>query len=379
LELKFKKSEFKHASTSSANGSLKPREQLKERSINIFYLMKILNAIHAQGIGGVDQVFRNYAEVLADLGHEVALLISDNGNDKYATKKIFKLKNSSQLFDVLQLLWILIFFRPDVVFCHSNRVMKWMRIMRFFSRAKSVAVNHGITFKHSLNCQYVVSINQQIADMVTAAGHDKAKSFVLPNVIKVDEKYRSKKIKTPTVIGIYGRIEPRKGFDILIKAAEILQKSNIDFRLKIGGFEVHKHYNLATLQELAKIHNIAEKCQFVGVVLDKKKFFEDVDIFCVPSREEPFGLVILEGFLHSTLVISSDTDGGKFLIEDGKNGIIFTNEDFVDLAKKIEDTLRNREISGDITQKAFLRLEEKFSFAFLAREMKQILQRIIQC
>jgi hypothetical protein len=113
--------------------------------------MKILNAIHAQGIGGVDQVFRNYSEILLQQNHEVALLISDNVHDKYATKRIFKLKNSSQIFDCIKLLWILIKFKPDMVLCHSNRLMKWMKIMRFFSNTKSVAINHGISFKNSLN------------------------------------------------------------------------------------------------------------------------------------------------------------------------------------------------------------------------------------
>ena len=44
--------------------------------------MKILNAIHAQSIGGVDQMFRNYSKALSKK-HEVSLLIFDNGNDNY--------------------------------------------------------------------------------------------------------------------------------------------------------------------------------------------------------------------------------------------------------------------------------------------------------
>lgn len=338
--------------------------------------MKILNAIHAQGIGGVDQVFRNYSEVFAASGHEVALLISDNGNDKYEAKKIFKLKNSVQIFDFFHLLWIVASFRPDVIFCHSNRLMKWMRILRFFSGTKSAAVNHGITFKNSLHCDYVISINQQIADLVVAAGFDKEKSLVLPNVIKVDQKYQQKTLKNPPVIGIYGRIEPRKGFDILINAAGLLAKRGQDFKLKIGGFEVPGSYGWNTLKQFIQEQNISEKCQFVGTVLDKKKFFEDVDIFCVPSREEPFGLVILEGFLYSTLVISSDTDGGKFLIEDNKSGLLFKNDEPVDLAQKIENLLRHPEIYSTVTNKAFLRLEKEFSFDFLKKEMNGILHKI---
>ncbi len=342
--------------------------------------MKILNAIHAQSIGGVDQVFCNYAEVLVQNGHEVALIISKNGNENYenlGTKKIFKLRNYSQVFDFFQLWWILISFRPDVVFCHSNRLMKWMKILRFFSPAKSVAVNHGISFKNSLHCDFIISINREISDLVVKAGFDASASFVLPNVIKIDQKYREKKIKSPPTFGIYGRIEPRKGFDILINACGILAKNGQDFRLKIGGFEVPGGYCLETIKNFAKAQNIFEKCEFVGTVLDHKKFFEDVDIFFVPSREEPFGLVILEGFLFSTLVISSDSDGGKFLIKDGENGYLFSNEDSSQLAQKIQEILPQENLYNQLTHKAFERLTAEFSFAFLAQEIEKILRIIL--
>ncbi len=342
--------------------------------------MKILNAIHAQGIGGVDQVFRNYAEIWANNSNEVALLISDNGNDDYKNlpvKSIYKLKNFSQISDFVKLFWILLTFKPDLIFCHSNRVMKWMRILKFFTSTKSVAVNHGISFKNSLHCEYIVSINQQIADLVVASGFDETKSFVLPNTIKIDQNYQQKNLKNPPTIGIYGRIEPRKGFDILLKAGEILAKNGCDFQLKIGGFEVHKGYGLSNIKQMAKDCGIFEKCNFVGTVLDKKNFFEDVDIFCVPSREEPFGLVILEGFLFSTLVISSNTDGGKFLIKDGEDGLLFENENSFDLAQKISKILIDYKVYQILTAKAFLKLEKEFSFASLEGRMNEILQKIL--
>ncbi len=346
--------------------------------------MRILNAIHAQNIGGVDKVFCNYAQALEQLGHEVALLISDNGNDNYeflGVKKIFKLKNCSQISDLFNLLRIIIIFKPDVIICHSSRLMSWMKFVNFFRKfgivkVKSVAVNHGITFKKSLLCNYIININKEINDLVVDAGFDSEKSFILSNVIDVDLPYVAKSLKDPVVIGIYGRIEPRKGFDILINAAGILAERNRDLILKIGGFEVPGSYNLESIKKIAKEHNILEKCNFVGVVKDKEDFFKDVNIFCVPSREEPFGLVILEGFLNSTLVISSDTDGGKLLIENGEDGFLFNNENAKDLADKIEFVLQNPEIYASITKKAFIKLEKKFSFNNLKTEMSEILQII---
>jgi glycosyltransferase involved in cell wall biosynthesis len=340
--------------------------------------MRILNAIHAQNTGGVDQVFRDYYEVLSSQGHDVALLVSDNEHANYNAKKIYKLKNTSQIFDFLRLLLIVISFKPDVILCHSNRVMKWMRILKFFSSAKSVAINHGISFKNSLNCQFIISINQKISDLVVAAGFDKNKSFVVSNVINVNQKYQKKVLKKPAVIGIYGRLEPRKGFDILIKAAAILANQGLDFRLKIGGFEAHKSYGWSNIHKIAEESNVADKCRFVGKVLNKKEFFEDVDIFCVPSREEPFGLVILEGFLFSTIVISSNTDGGKLLISDGEDGYLFENESAEDLANKIANIIKGSADYSELTYKSFLKLKKNFSFDSLAGQLNQTLTTIIR-
>ena len=341
--------------------------------------MKILNAIHAQSIGGVDQVVRNYSEILAAEGHEVALLISDNGNDDYkitGINKIFKLKNFAQILDFLNLLFVLTKFRPDIILCHSNRIMKWMRIAKFFTKTKSIAINHGIGFRNSLHCDYIININQQICDMVIDAGFAKEKSFILPNVIKADRPYQEKKLKTVPVIGIYGRIEWRKGFDILIKACGSLAKEGINFHLKVGGFEVCEGLPLNQIKEMVKNENISDKFEFVGVVVDKKSFFQDVDIFCVPSREEPFGLVILEGFLYSTLVISSDTDGGKFLIKDGEDGLLFKNENFLSLANTIEKALNNPQDYSIFTKNAYLKMEREFGFSLLSKEMNKILLKV---
>ncbi len=347
----------------------------------VFYLlfvMKILNAIHAQTIGGVDTMFRNYTKALIKSNHQVALLISDN-NDNYEdlkVKKIFKLKNKAQFLDLGKLLWILLWWRPQIVICHSNRLMKWMKILNFLWFKKSIAVNHGISFKSSLNCNFIININDEINKMVLAEKFDKNKTFTLKNIIDIDVKYKKKNLSKQLKIGIYGRVEYRKGFDVLIYAAEILKINNRNFILKIGGFEVDDKYTIEKLKSLAKERGIYENCQFVGVVIDKKDFFKDVDILCVPSREEPFGLVILEGFLHSTLVISSDSCGGKMLIKNNEEGLLFENENSVDLAKKIDFIIENPQKYSELTKNAYKKLENLYSLNNFAKKLNKILLKV---
>jgi len=350
--------------------------------------MKIINAIHAQGIGGVEQVFCDYKQALDQAGHDVALLISKNPNKKnqkkYQAKKIFTLKNNSQITDFFKLSWIILSYKPDVIICHSRRLMKLSIILKIIFpkkifKFKTIAVNHGITFDSSLHCDYIININQNIHNLVIDKNFDKNKSFVVNNAIAITQKYYEKKInKDKIVIGIYGRIEPRKGFDILLEAVKIVISNFPNIRLKIGGFEVNENYNLQNIKDLAKKLDLENICDFVGVVKNKIEFFSDVDILAVPSREEPFGLVILEGFLHSTLVISSDTEGGKLLINNENNGLLFDNENSHDLAKKIIWLLQNLSKYHLLTKQAYSRLENEFSLLNLSNNLQKILLKIQQ-
>ena len=350
--------------------------------------MKILNAIHAQGIGGVEQVFCDYQQALEQSGHEVALLISQNASQKnqkeYKAKKIFKLTNKSQITDFLKLSWIILSYKPDVIICHSRRLMKWSRILKIIFpkkifKLKTIAINHGISFESSLHCDFIISINNDIHNLVIAKNFDKNKSFVVNNAIEINQEYRQKKInKDSIVIGIYGRIELRKGFDILLEAVKIVIANFPNIRVKIGGFEVNENYNLQTIKDLAQKLDLQNICDFVGVVKNKKEFFNDVDILAVPSREEPFGLVILEGFLHSTLVISSDTEGGKLLINHEKNGLLFENENSQDLAKKITGLLQDLSKYHLLTKQAYSKVENEFSLATLRDNLQKVLFKIQQ-
>lgn len=338
--------------------------------------MKIINAIFAQKVGGVEQVFRDYGEVLQKAGHEVYFLISDCKENNYKAKAIYRLKSLTPILDCLHILYILWRIKPDFIICHSLRLMKWMKYLRHFSKTKSIAVNHGMGYKKSLHCDYAINVNEEIANLLIKTGFDAKKSFVVDNGIRISEQYCPKKIaKTPT-IGLYGRLDYDKGFDILIKAVAILQQKNIDFKLKLGGFENEEGYSWQDVKEMLFKYNLKKKCQIVGVVTDKKEFFSDVDIFCVPSRHESFGMVILEGFLYSTLVISSKTLGGSFLIKDGKNGLLFDINNPQDLADKICYVIDNQNDYQQITETAYDKLVSEFSLEKLQSKLEELLQKI---
>ncbi len=339
--------------------------------------MKILNTIFSQTTGGVDSVFCNYNKCLIDDGHELFLAISNNKYCNYQASKIFKLKNISPILDCFHLLYICYKIKPDVIICHSPRSMIMAGYLKYFIKAKSIAINHSMSYKKSMKCDYVISVNQEINDALVKCGFPSKKSFVLSNAIEVSEKFKSKKLSPIVKIGLYGRLDYNKGFDILIKAAKIINERGVDFRLKLGGFETSEGLRWQDIKKMTLDAGIKEKCQFIGKIVDKKTFFTDVDLFCAPSRHEAFGMVMLEAFLYSTLVISSDTDGGKQLIKDQESGLLFKNENPSDLADKIILATERPDTYNIMTKNAYRELKDKYSLDILQKRLENILLKII--
>ncbi len=77
------------------------------------------------------------------------------------------------------------------------------------------------------------------------------------------------------------------------------------------------------------INNVNEK--------EKKEFFEEIDIFVLPSTNslEAFGIVQLEAMSYGVPVISSNIKGVNSVINKTNNGYSFMNNNEDDLVKKI--------------------------------------------
>lgn len=158
-------------------------------------------------------------------------------------------------------------------------------------------------------------------------------------------------------LGVLARLENEKGVDILIKAASFLKKDNIDFIIKIGGTGSKEGY----LKNLVNELNLNENIKFLGWIESKANFFNDIDIFIVPSRSEPFGIVYLEAISFQKPIISSKNDGADEILEHTKTAIIFENANEKDLVEKIKILAKNKILQETLIKNAS-KLLKNYSF-----------------
>ena len=107
------------------------------------------------------------------------------------------------------------------------------------------------------------------------------------------------------IILAVGRIEPVKGFDLLIRAVGMLPMEE-KFKLVIVGGDDHSRTRIARLKETAAELGITEKVIFKGLINHDQLplYYNAADVTVIASHYESFGLVALESIACGTPVIA---------------------------------------------------------------------------
>ena len=127
--------------------------------------------------------------------------------------------------------------------------------------------------------------------------------------------------------------EHKKGQDILIHAFAKIKSSTPVKLILIGRSSdaLVKYQQLARQLECENDVIFIENLDHQSVL----SFFQRADIFCLPSRYEPFGIVLLEAGFFSCPVIASNVGGIPEIIEDGYDGCLVQPENVDELADKL--------------------------------------------
>ena len=143
-----------------------------------------------------------------------------------------------------------------------------------------------------------------------------------------------------------GQINKFKGVHLLLQAFEEIKDTDVELHIVGTGPE------LATLKKLASRD---PRIIFHGFVTRHalQDFYAEAHVVIIPSLwPEPFGMVAIEAFAFGTPVIASRSGGLNEIIQEGKNGFLFTPGDVTQLRQIIERLLRNRELIGRLGSNA---------------------------
>jgi glycosyltransferase involved in cell wall biosynthesis len=121
--------------------------------------------------------------------------------------------------------------------------------------------------------------------------------------------------RTPEILAV-GRLEKRKNFDLVLRAFAALGRPDVGLTLLGDGPERN------ALIALADQLGIGDRLRMPGHVAEPWLYYARATCLAVASASEAFGLTVAEALAHGLPVVSSDCNGPREILADGRFGLL---------------------------------------------------------
>jgi len=118
-----------------------------------------------------------------------------------------------------------------------------------------------------------------------------------------------------------GRMSTQKGPDLLLEAVPYVLEHRSDAKIVFVGDGDMKPYLMHRAWEIGVSHAV----RFPGSLPPDNgltDLFKSTDLVCVPSRNEPFGLVVLEAWSAGKPVVVTENGGPRYFTTHGEDGFV---------------------------------------------------------
>lgn len=351
-------------------------------------------------LGGVEEHVRSTARELRARGHEVVVWTVDRGEhlgileiDGFEVRYLPTPLPARALGPIARFAlhaplawraWTRAFkdFRPDVlhVQCFGPNGLYALALHRRYA-TPLVTSSHGETFMDDhgvfqssalIRAAFARALRDSAAvTAVSSAVRDDVRSYgpaqisIVPNGVDLGLAPGG---STPhpqsphRVVFSLGRLEHKKGFDLLLRAFAASGLA-AEARVVIAGDGEQRE----ALGELAHQLGLDDQVAFVGRLgpPEVASWMARSAVVVVPSRIEAFGIVALEAWRAGTPLVMTSHGGARDFVTDGVDGILVDPESLEDLAAAIRRVLDDPALAARLADAASRRVRD-FTWARVA-------------
>ena len=364
--------------------------------------------------GAIERWIRDAATRLARRGHELHVVSRDHGDGRGASETIDGVRyhyvdvpgriERGLAAVMFRGLWhfegarrVIAAIKPDVVHHHSRPSGLWL------SKGGAPAAKHVISL-HSMDYGWafayagwdrrifnwgfnaasrVLSVSNFIREHAEARYPKiRGKSTTVYNGVDGDLFRPEGEPSDPPILYV-GRVEARKGVDVLVDAFEkVIAPQHPNARLRIVG--PHSYWDA---QPSPYYRALAERCaanpriEFRGPTYDDRELaavYRDSAVTVVPSVfPEALGLTALEAQASGAPVVVSNAGGLPETVSAGKSGMVFENGNIGQLGEAVLSILRNRDRRIDMGHAAREWAMRTFSWDVIAGELERLYEEAV--
>lgn len=172
------------------------------------------------------------------------------------------------------------------------------------------------------------------------------------------------------VVGTIGRLEGRKGQDVLLAAMRHLVASERGERPQL--LIVGDGPTRPQLVEQARALGVADDVRFTGTLADVRAPLAAMDVFVLPSRTEGLSNALLEAMAASRPVVATAVGGTVQVIDRPDVGVLVPSEDAAAMAREIARLLWDRGEAARLGRGAQRRVEGVFGAGAMVARLEHL-------
>jgi glycosyltransferase involved in cell wall biosynthesis len=219
----------------------------------------------------------------------------------------------------------------------GNLLMKIFSIVSDKVVAISPNVSDYLIKKAKISKQKVVIINNGVAIPREVSVHEVSELKFKFN-LKIDD----------FIIGSVGRLHnDHKKFTDILEAIKIISDKRV--KLLIVGSGNDEEMIKTKAKELGLENNLI----MVGYQFDTAPFYKMMDVFCLASQREGFGLVAAEAMLHKLPVLATKVGGLQNVIVNDLTGFLVAPNSPNELFDKLMRFIENKDLRNQMGQEGY--------------------------
>jgi glycosyltransferase involved in cell wall biosynthesis len=289
--------------------------------------------------------------------------------------------------------------KPDLIHAHSpyvvfNRVLKKIRENSGFREIPTLATIHGrpkplILPSGERTTDYDAFVDACPFDLILAVSNNVAEALkryldmrgetvpvrTLYLGVNLSVFYPEPDVSKRWDLAFLGRLEPMKAVDLFPEMLSLLKPDFPTLRFLMTGEGSLKNQ---ILDEFAK-EKVSGMVDYLGVVQTDQvpKLINQSRVFIYPSREEPFGLSILEAMACGVPVVTTNVFGPSEIITNNVDGLVVPPENVRELVNAVGSLLTSENLQTEIGRNARQTVENRFDIKLHYEQLIQSYNQLI--
>jgi glycosyltransferase involved in cell wall biosynthesis len=383
-------------------------------------------SLPATQFGGIVFLAVDLAQEISEMGHNVTIYTTDldfsNGPNKF-NKKLPRIEKFEKFLINRTHVWfsLKLFFvntsmskeiendKPDIIHTIGLRsfqsIIAW-RVSKKLNIPLVVSDQGGLTthpflaesgfflktlykiqdffIKKIINDASVISVANEYEQKIFSSLNKKSRIEIIRNGVNLKKlvskhNFKEKYQINSNFILFVGRFSKSKGIETLINAFSIVKNElkDSDIRLVIMGVDFGYQ---AEMEKLIKKLNLSEEIKVIKNPPrdDVISAYGESEFLVLPSQWELSPLVPLESFAFKKPVISTNSHGIPYTVQNNKNGILVEPENSLELSNAIVKLLNDSKLREKLGLSGYNFVNEECNCVSMAKNSLKLYENILE-